>query len=764
MKKILLLLFVILPILCSAQIVVESCALLESDQTANTPGTERYDQNGDRCALLKIETTQHGFSFDVGTLGVTAVEEQNSVHPAEIWVYVPARIKKITIQHGTLGTLRDYDFAQAGVTIQKARTYLLRLKTGVMHQYVEHAVQEKYLVFDVYPEGAVVEVEGLDWPLGELQMRVRYGTYKYRVSAPDYHPAAGVIAITDDGKVNAAVEVKLKPAFGWIYFASDKQSEGAKIFLDDRYVGVVPMLSQPLPSGKHKIKIVKSMYSAQEQTITVVDEDTTRVNARLAANYATITLKAPDGVEIWVDGSLQGVGTWSGPLSAGEYVLETRAPHHRNRSMTKQVTLAMDGQTIELAQPFPIHGSLDVRSNPRGATVYLDGVAIGETPFLVGKILEGPHYMEVKKEGYSVYTQDISVSEAQTTSVSCTLESGREITLSTNVEAEWEVDGRSLGKSKSHTIQMTYGKHDIVATANGYISLRTTAEVAGDVKILKYDLLPESRVRIFEGAHVANVFYYYNGKNIEVEYDLNRNTNVTLVGTSNSRSGDIDKTLSQGRHSFSLVLGTGTINATIDASSSYNKYAARNLHTIEHSLMAIGSQSMMWKDARTYGAMYIQTYDGHGWYLKLRSSFSFASANGDVEISQDGGLHVPMSDGQGYSYFPTGKRSISSHSLSFGYAVDFLRLAYASGNRFNKVGMYLGSGVGYSSRYHEVYGNDGTTEWLRQKASGSVNSPWGAVIDAGLYFGIYGLTLSVGYSGLNFVTDNHIEVGLGWTF
>lgn len=757
-----ILLAVIFPLWVSAQIVVESFQLLENDQTANTPGTELPDQNDDRCAIIKIETTQHGFSFDVGSLGVMRVEEQNAMHPAEIWVYVPAKVKRITIQHATLGTLRDYEFASAGVTIQRARTYLMRLNTGVMHQYVEHSVQEKYLVFDVHPEGAVVDVEGVDWPIGEMQMRVRFGTYKYRVSAPDYHPTAGVVEVKEDGKANATVAIRLKPAFGWIRFTADKQSDGAKVYLDDRYVGTVPMVTSSLPSGEHRVKIVKSMYNAQEQTITVVDEDTVQVKAQLAANFATITLKAPQGVEIWVDGSKKGVGTWRGPLSTGEYVLETRAPHHRNRSMTKQVTLAMDGQTIELPQPFPIHGSLDVKSNPRGAQVYLDGVMIGETPFLVGKILEGTHRMEVKKEGYSTYTQQVSVSEAQTTSVSCTLESGRQIALSSNVEADWTVDGHFLGKLSSRTTQLTYGRHDFVVTARGYISYRTSLEVTSETNTFHCELLPENRVTIFEGANISNIFYYLDGNKLMVEYDLSRNAKVTLSGTGNFRTGDVDKTLSPGRHSFVLTVGTGKVNATLDASSAYNKYAARNLHSTESTILALGSQSLMYKELRTYGAMFIQTYNGHGWYAKLRSSFIFSQSAGDVVLNEDGGLHeVKYSSEPALTYFPTGNRKASAHSLSFGYAVDFLRATYANGNRFNKVGMYLGTGLGYSARYHEVYGTDSQTIWLREQSS---SSAWGATVDAGMFFSVYGLTFSVGYSGLNFVTDNHLEVGLGWTF
>ena len=43
---------------------VQSFYLAETDLTANTPGTMREDQNGDLCALIKVETSHDGFSFD----------------------------------------------------------------------------------------------------------------------------------------------------------------------------------------------------------------------------------------------------------------------------------------------------------------------------------------------------------------------------------------------------------------------------------------------------------------------------------------------------------------------------------------------------------------------------------------------------------------------------------------------------------------------------------------------------------------------------
>ena len=107
MKKILSILILTLSCIAGVQaqeLAVQSFVLAETDLTANTPGTIVKDQNGNVCALIKVETTQKGFTFDVGVLGVMSVVEQ----PGEIWVYVPFGVRKITVQHPQLGVLRDY--------------------------------------------------------------------------------------------------------------------------------------------------------------------------------------------------------------------------------------------------------------------------------------------------------------------------------------------------------------------------------------------------------------------------------------------------------------------------------------------------------------------------------------------------------------------------------------------------------------------------------------------------------------------------------
>lgn len=96
---------------------------LETDLTANYQGTERRDQNGDKAALIKIKTTEKGFSFEGGSLGIIGTEQ----HATELWLYVPTNSDKLTISHPSLGILRDYSYP---IPIKGGRTYEMLLETG----------------------------------------------------------------------------------------------------------------------------------------------------------------------------------------------------------------------------------------------------------------------------------------------------------------------------------------------------------------------------------------------------------------------------------------------------------------------------------------------------------------------------------------------------------------------------------------------------------------------------------------------------------
>ena len=107
----------------SQTIAVKSFRKLETDMEARIV-SPKTDQNGKKCAIIKVVTSQTGFVFDFGMIGAAVATEQKT---AEIWVWVPVGARKVTINHQTLGVLRDYPF---DIDINPATVYEMVLDTG----------------------------------------------------------------------------------------------------------------------------------------------------------------------------------------------------------------------------------------------------------------------------------------------------------------------------------------------------------------------------------------------------------------------------------------------------------------------------------------------------------------------------------------------------------------------------------------------------------------------------------------------------------
>ena len=138
----------------SAQgISVTSFKPLPNDLTANLAGTQVKDQNGEVAALIKVVTTQTGFTFEGGMAGIVKTKQE----VGEIWVYVPHGIQKITIKHPQLGVLRDYFFPCA---IDAARTYEMVLASGEVRTVVTQDAGGSFLALTVEPKNASVYING----------------------------------------------------------------------------------------------------------------------------------------------------------------------------------------------------------------------------------------------------------------------------------------------------------------------------------------------------------------------------------------------------------------------------------------------------------------------------------------------------------------------------------------------------------------------------------------------------------------------------
>ncbi len=400
MKKYLSLLL-LLSLFCSVsaqQISVKSFRKLETDLDARV-NEPLKDQNGDWCAIIKVVTTQSGFYFDGGQLGIKKTELKHG----EIWLYVPWGLKRLTISHDKLGVLRDY---QLNIPIERATVYEMVLTTGKVITTVEETIDSQWLVINPEPADASVYLNDLFVKTGTYQTKLKPGTYTYRVEAPLYHTEAGKVEINDTKKEIAA---KLKPAFGYVTVNTEPEKE-AKVIIDGKTLTTnTPCKSEALASGVHTVQVIKEMYQPSTQKVTVTDNQTTPLNFKLQPNFAELNITTSAEATLYVNNEQKAKGNWNGRLNPGVYSLEARLDKYRPAKQDIELSAA-DVRTVNLL-PSPIYGSLDIISTPVGANITINGKDYGTTPNTIKNLLIGDYNIQLRKKGYNIENKNTKVIE-----------------------------------------------------------------------------------------------------------------------------------------------------------------------------------------------------------------------------------------------------------------------------------------------------------------------------------------------------------------
>lgn len=505
---------------------VKSFFLAETDLTANTRGEMKYDQNGNICALIKVETTLDGFTFDVGTLGIVDLKREGG----ELWVYVPYGIRKITISHPQLGVIRDY---MVPCQIEKGRTYILKLNTSLGNRVYDSSKKQK-VILQVSPTQATVEINGLSMspdPTGKLVQEYSFGFYEFVVSHPDYHTKIEQVQVNSPDKPHY-VTVSLKPRFGWLMMGGEGDET---LYIDNVKQSFTPNRIIELSSGSYLLRMEKPLHKPYETTINIKDSLSLALNPVFEPIFRNLTLTVDDDAEIWMDGEMLGKGKYQGnilygtyqiecrksrytpsqmtlvvepntrsliilpspeptfnelqftvendaeiwvddtfvgkgryqsKMDFGSYVIECRKENHRS---TREIVV-VDSKTvgpIVLEAPQPMYGTLHVNSSQPNSDVYVNGRYVGKAPWMEKKMV-GAYSVVIKKSGYDNYTQSIIISEKDTCRVYAALNPEFYVKISTSSSgASLSIDGEYIGNTPCNA-EVTAGYHDVRLSMNGY--------------------------------------------------------------------------------------------------------------------------------------------------------------------------------------------------------------------------------------------------------------------------------------------------------
>ena len=718
-ERIILFLFLLFELTANAQnnISVASFKLIENDLTATTHGTEVKDQNGNTCALIKVQTTQTGFTFDVGMMGVMKTEQ----HTGEIWVYVPFGVKHISIHHQQLGHLNDYYFP---CSIEKGRTYRMELVSGKVEIVVNPEATQQWLVFNVSPKDALVWVNEEPWQVadGVAQKYVGFGTYDYRVEASNYHSTAGKINVNDPENT-VKLDINLKPAFGFLKIEGDNTIlSKASIYIDNANGTDALRTPRQLASGQHTVRIVHQKYKPFERKVNIEDEQTFTLNANLSANFSTVTLKVDADAEIWVNNEKKGTRTWTGDLEAGDYTIECRMKNHRTSMAKRTITDNMSGQVINLNAPTPIMGRLMVSSTPSLAKLFIDGEEVGETPKVINQILIGEHTVRIEKAGCAPVSRTVTIEEGKTFTLEEKLDTGRNLTVETDHAGDKVyIDREYVGETPLHT-SVGFGSHTVKV-------VRDKNEQSKDIEVRTSD-------------NDLQIFIAF-GRLVTITTD--QKGDVVFVDGEKVGISPVKADLAFGKHTIHAERGKKYADKDITVSRTGGE---TEHHLVLHSetpqsFVSRGVNFILLNGAysiapQTSFGLTLGQVKQFGWYASFMTNFNFIKPDMTCNANGDIGDNAPLV----YSFT---KKATSRWSFTAGGLCKL-------GNP-----VYLYAGLGYGQRTL-LWKTDGG-QWVAP----TENTYKGFTFEAGLMAHIKGFSIS---AGATVIGTNYMEckMGVGYCF
>ena len=284
---------------------------------------------------------------------------------------------------------------------------------------------------------------------------------------------------------------------------------GAMVTLDRSRSATTPYTFYNIPVGSHEVSVYMSGYQTFYTSVSVNEGQTAYTNAILQPIVTTGSLSvssSPSGAAVYVDGIYQGVtNTVIGNLVPGSHSVRLTKAGYQDWTGTVSISA---GATTYLnptlvQNPQPQYATVSISSNPAGASVYGDGVYVGQTragsPLVFTSVKPGTHTLLLTKSGYQDYQTTQSVAAGQDYVVSVTLNpvqnptTGGISVISAPSQAEVYLNNAFKGLTPITLDSLTPGSYTVLIKLSGYQDWQATQQVtAGQTAQISATLIPSA--------------------------------------------------------------------------------------------------------------------------------------------------------------------------------------------------------------------------------------------------------------------------------
>jgi hypothetical protein len=226
--------------------------------------------------------------------------------------------------------------------------------------------------------------------------------------------------------------------------------------------------------------------------------DTTPAKAitasELPANNGTLSIDSTPKAKVFIDEAARGETPLRLELPAGQHHVRLEAEGAGRAFQINVIGGKEISQLVELTRQV-VTGTIEVRSEPTGARVLIDGRSVGVSPVTVPDVKPGPHGVVVEGANGSV-RQVVQVAAGATASILVPLNAatnaptGGWVSIDAPDELQVYEGGRLLGTSRSERIMVSVGSHDLELRheAAGFTTTRSVQVQGGKVSKISVQL------------------------------------------------------------------------------------------------------------------------------------------------------------------------------------------------------------------------------------------------------------------------------------
>lgn len=294
------------------------------------------------------------------------------------------------------------------------------------------------------------------------------GEFLVVVEAEGYQPQQLDIEV-ESGR-STSVEFDLVPLPGHLRIQTQPQVP-VQVILDGEDQGLLtePLLSN-IEAGIHSLSLDAWLYEPWQQNIDVPGKgEILELQVALQPNWVDYQIiSEPEGAEVQIEGRSFGVTPTELPIEVGERQVSLSLAGYRDFELPLSVEKGADLSVEEIAM-VPLESSLQINSEPLGATVTINGNYIGETPLTFELAPNQTHQLALFAAGHRGYSDQIQMAHLENRDINISLQPElAEVSLSVFPEdAEILVDGVSLGRG-SQTLSLMTRKQKISVQRSGY--------------------------------------------------------------------------------------------------------------------------------------------------------------------------------------------------------------------------------------------------------------------------------------------------------